>query len=406
VTHVLFVHRHGPGQFVHLAEHLASRGVAVTLLCETSDRPMRGVRVVKHRTVGPKLARQSWVEYQLRVGTRAAEVMDRLKREEGEPDLIYGHVGWGSLLFARDLFPRTPIAGYCEFFYQAKGADVGFDPAHPTTFPDTARLKARNFAQTTTLPNLDLGISPTRWQKSLYPRVFSRRIGVVHDGIDTGFCHPDPDATFGLPGGRQLKAGDRVVTFAARNLEPYRGFPQFMRAAASLAKTDPKVIFVVAGGDGTSYGRPPSPGKTWRQVLMAETGIDPRRIHFVGTLAHPDLIRLFQVSAAHIYLTYPFVLSWSMLEAMASGVLLVGSATQPVREFVEEGKNGLLVPFFDVEALTRRIAEALDGGAKLSPLRSAARQTIVDRVALGPALAAQTALLSKLIATHRAKAAA
>jgi glycosyltransferase involved in cell wall biosynthesis len=366
---------------------------------------MRGVRVVKHRAVGPKLARQSWVEYQLRVGTRAAEVMDRMKREEGEPDLIYGHVGWGSLLFARDLFPHTPIVGYCEFFYQPRGADVGFDPAHPTTFPDIARLKARNFAQTATLPALDLGISPTRWQKSLYPRVFSRRIGIVHDGIDTGFCHPDPEATFELPAGRQLKAGERVVTFAARNLEPYRGFPQFMRAAAALARIDPEVTFVVAGGDATSYGPPPANGRTWRQVLMYETGIDPSRIHFVGTLAHSDLIRLFQVSAAHIYLTYPFVLSWSMLEAMASGVLLIGSATQPVREFVEDGRNGLLVPFFDSDALAKRIGEALAGAAGLSPLREAARRTVLEQVELKAALATQTKLLGRLMGSRRMRAA-
>jgi glycosyltransferase involved in cell wall biosynthesis len=396
LAEILFVHRHGPGQFVHLAAHLAQQGHGVTLLSETTDREVPGVRVITHRPAGRNAGRTA-VDYQVQVATRAAEAMERMKRQGEVPDVIYGHVGWGSLLFARDIFPSTPMVGYCEFYYRPKGADVGFDPAQPVTIDDVIRLKVRNFAQVSTMLGIEAGVSPTKWQRTGYPEAIARRIAVIHEGIDTAFCCPDETARFTLPDGRVVRRGDRVVTFAARDLEPYRGFPQFMRAAALLARRDPKVTFVVAGGDGASYGALPENGRSWREVMLAETGIDPKRIHFVGTLAHRDLIRLFQVSAAHVYLTYPFVLSWSMLEAMASGALLIGSDTPPVREFLSHGRNGLMVPFFDTEALAETIAEALREESALQPLRAAARQTILNRAALAECLKLQAGLVGRMI---------
>lgn len=394
---ILFVHRNGPGQFLHLARHLAGLGWEATLLCESADAVPPGVRLVTHRPVrGRAEEGASSADYQLRVGTEVADQMERIRRREGAPDVILGHGGWGSLLFARDIFPETPVAAYCEFFYRAEGADMGFDPSRPVDFQDLRRLKGRNFAQVTTLLGVDTAISPTNWQRSLYPLELRSRISVVHDGIDLAFCRPDDQATFALPGGRVLRAGDRVVTFAARDLEPYRGFPEFMRAAAALARRDPDVTFVVAGADGTSYGTPHESGRPWREVLMAQLRIDPSRIHFVGTLPHADLIRLFQVSAAHVYLTYPFVLSWSALEAMACGALLIGSATAPVTEFVEHRRNGLLVPFFDTDALAATLSAALARPEALKPLRAAARETVRRKAELSRCLAEQTEMLTTL----------
>ena len=384
---------------MHLARHLVEMGHEVTLLCETSDLAIPNVRTLLHRAVGSQPSGQTAVDYQLRVGIRAAEAMEGIRQRQGAPDVIIGHVGWGSLLFSKDVFPSTPALGYCEFYYRAAGADVGFDARAPVRFDDVIRLKARNFAQDSTLLGLDAGISPTQWQRAGYPQALAQRIAVVHDGIDTAFCRPDGDATFVLPDGRVLKPGDPVVTYAARNLEPYRGFPQFMHAAARLSRQDSRVMFVVAGADGAAYGPNPSDGRSWRQTLLDETGIDPSRIVFVGSLPHAELIRLFQVSAAHVYLTFPFVLSWSMLEAMASGVLLIGSATPPVEEFVTDGVNGFLTPFFDVDLLVERLAVALTAGSKLTPLRVAARETTLARANLAACLRHQSHLLGKLLRT-------
>ncbi|WP_181704528.1 glycosyltransferase [Chthonobacter rhizosphaerae] len=398
---VLFVHRNGPGQFLHWASRLAARGDDVTLLCETADQPLPGVRVVTHAPEPPSgpgaRASGAAVDYHLRLGERVAAAMDALARRTGAPDVVVGHGGWGSLLFAKDVLPSTPVLGYCEFFYRASGADVGFDPADVVTMKDRQRLSARNLAQTSTLASVDAGLSPTRWQRALYPAEFQGKIGVCHDGIDTARCRPDPGARFTLPDGRVLDRSQPVITFTARDLEPYRGFPQFLRAAARVAARHPSATFVVVGGDGVSYGRPAPDGRSWRAVMMEETGLDPARVHFLGRIPYGDLIRLFQVTTAHVYLTYPFVLSWSMLEAMACGALVVGSATPPVREYVADGRNGLLTDFFDADALADRLADVLARPAAFDPLRAAARQTVLSRADLDQCLARLTGGIEKLV---------
>jgi glycosyltransferase involved in cell wall biosynthesis len=277
------------------------------------------------------------------------------------------------------------------------GADVGFDPADRIDAGERMRLRLRNSAQLLTLDALDAAWSPTGWQRMLYPQAYQERIGLCHDGIDIETCRPDPQARFRLPNGRVLAPGDPVVTFVARDLEPYRGFPQFMRAAALVARERPDVTFVVAGADGVSYGRPRSDGRTWREAMMAETGLDPSRVVFLGTIPKADLIRLFQVTTAHVYLSYPFVLSWSVLEAMACGALVVGSATPPVQEVITDGVNGLLAPFFDERALADTVARAIDRRRpSLQALRQAARDTIVARFGLDACLSRQITAIERL----------
>lgn len=401
MANILFVHRQGPGQFVHLAKHLAQQGHEVAILSESHDQRLDGVLHLDHEPAGPNAAGQTAVDYQVRLGTRAAEAMERLRRRRDAPDVIFGHAGWGSLLFTREVFPATPVLAYCEHYYRTKGADIGFDPSDKVGRDDVARMKRLNFAQTTTLLDASAGISPTNWQRNGYPDLLRQQIAVAHEGVDIGFCRPDEMARYTLPDGRSLKPGDPVITFAARHLEPYRGFPQFMRAAASVAQRHPEAIFVVAGADGAAYGTEPGNGQSWREVMMAETGIDPSRMHFVGTLPHRSLISLFQVSAGHVYLSYPFVLSWSMLEAMASGVLLIGSDTPPVREFLSDGRNGMAVPFFDTEALASAMSEALRARPGSETLRKTARQTVVDRVSLTDCLQRQTDLIFQYVGTPK-----
>ncbi len=400
---IVFIHRRGPGQFLHLAPHLASQGWEVTLVCETSDRPLPGVRTVRHRAepaphgrtdATPHLATP---EQHVRIGYRVAETLEALARLDGPPDLVFGHMGWGGLIFAKDVLPHTPLLGYCEYYHRPTGGDAGFDPAETVTMDDRQRLRLRNSAQLLTLDAMDGGISPTQWQRSRYPGAYHGRIALCHDGIDDRICHPDPQARFRLPDGRILAPGDPVVTYAARDLEPYRGFPQFIRAAAQVARKRPDALFVVAGGDGVSYGRAPADGRNWREVMMAETGLDPDRIVFLGTVPHAALLRLFQVSAAHVYLTYPFVLSWSVLEAMACGALVIGSATAPVLEVITDGENGRLVPFFDATALAEQMVDALAAGDRFAPLRAQARRTILERYAVARSLARQEALIGSLV---------
>src|SRR6478735_9712190 len=280
---------------------------------------------------------------------RKPSVLRRLPRNE-RPDVIIGHTGWGGLLFAKDALPATPVIGYCEYYYNDRDSDVDFEPADEATDAERMRLRMRNAAQLLTLQAIDAAYTPTRWQHRQYPASIRDRIAICHDGIDTQLCRPNAEASFTLPDGEVIRAGDEIVTFAARDLDPYRGYPQFMRAAALVAQARPDARFIVVGGDGAGYGRPRPDGQLWRDAMLQETRLGERLVH-ISWLAHQELRRLFQVSAVHVYLTVPFVLSWSLLEAMACGCLVVGSDTDPVKEVIRDGVNGLLTPFHDAALL-------------------------------------------------------
>jgi glycosyltransferase involved in cell wall biosynthesis len=400
---VLFIHRRGVGQFEHLATDLAARGSEVTLVTESVDRRLAGVRIVRHRAEPPprpgvvQSSPLATTEHHVRIGLRVAETLDALVRAEGPPDIIVGHIGWGSMMFVKDVVPRTPALGYCEFFYSAEGADVGFDPADVIDLDVRQRLRLRNAAQLVTLDAIEAGISPTGWQRSRYPESVQRRIAVCHDGIDVQRFRPNAGRGLALPDGRVIKAGDPVITFAARDLEPYRGFPQAVEAAARVLERNKDAIFVFVGGDSNSYGASRRDGKSWKDAILEETPLDPTRVFFPGQVPHEILTQLFQISTAHIYLTYPFVLSWSVLEAMACGALVIGSATPPVQEVIRHGQNGLLVPFFEPEALADTLLDVLARPEAFADMRRAARQTIIERYALGKCLTRQRSLMAQLL---------
>lgn len=294
------------------------------------------------------------------------------------PDLVVGHPAWGELLFVKDVFPDARLIAYFEFFYGAEGRDVGFDPEFPLQTDTRYKLRIRNSTQLQALAACDAGISPTQWQRSTYPAHEQSRIRVIHEGLDLDVLCFNPDARFVLPGGRQLSRNDKVVTYVSRQLEPYRGFHVFMRALPDLQKRLPDARFVIVGANGVSYGtQPPQPHKSYREMLLAEVGdrLDLERIHFVGRIPYPDYVSLLQISMLHIYLTYPFVLSWSMLEAMACGAPILGSATPPVKEVIRDGENGFLFEFFDREQLVERAVDILQ--RDIDPVRRRARQDVV-----------------------------
>jgi glycosyltransferase involved in cell wall biosynthesis len=374
--HILFVHRSGSGQFAALIASLVAQGDEVTLISERPAPEQPGLRQLAY-TVGEASTRHPALvatDYHLRTGEAVAGLMASLAAND-PPDVVIGHTGWGGLLFARDALRDAALMGYCEYYYRSDGSDLDFGATAPVSQAERQRIRMRNAAQILALDTLDAAYAPTQWQRQQYPAAYRQRIGVCHDGIDTTFCRPDPQARFTLPDGRELAPGAPVVTFVARDLDPYRGYPQFMRAAALLAERHPELIFVAVGGDGAGYGRPREDGRLWREAMLAETGLADRIVH-IPWLAHDNLVRLFQVSAAHVYLTVPFVLSWSLLEAMACGCLVVASDTTPVREVIRDEVNGFLVPFDAPALLAQRIGEALRRGPQMTPLRRAARETV------------------------------
>lgn len=402
--HISFVHRRGFGQFAALAHHLAESGHDVSLICETVDRRLPAVRIFRHRVeTAPRtngaMARYLEVpDHHTRIGYRVAETLESMLRQGQKPDIVVGHIGWGSMMFVKDVLPSTPALGYCEFFYRAQGADVGFAPDDRPDVETRKRLRLRNMAQLLTFDSMDGGISPTHWQKSLYPKAVQKRIAVVHEGVDTKIFYPDRHASLQLADGRILKAGEsKVITFVSRDLEPYRGFPQALEAAEKVIRQNNDAIFVFVGGDGVSYGTPPPGGGSWREYLLKDKQLPPDRVVFTGPLPHSDLRKLYQISTAHIYLTYPFVLSWSVVEAMACGALIIGSDTPPVREVIRSGQNGLLVPFYDTDALAGTIMNVLHAPDACLPMRAAARRTVEKRFRMTECLQQQKTLIEAVL---------
>jgi glycosyltransferase involved in cell wall biosynthesis len=398
----LFIHQNFPGQFVHVATELARLGHEVVAL-GIKGRAIAGVKYIRYTPKAP--ARVSDVEaardFETKVvrGMACAQVMEQLRGQGFTPDTIVAHPGWGESLFCKDVWPDARLLMFGEFFYSARGADYNFDPEFATdTVAGRARLRMKNTVHLQALDAADGGYTPTKWQLSQLPGIYQPKMRVIFDGIDTRLVAPDPAAQVQLQRDNiRLAPGDEVITFVNRNLEPYRGFHVFMRALPEMLRQRPQAHCLIIGRDDVSYGAKPASGGNWRQVLLAEVGaqLPMDRVHFLGGLSYEDYLRVIQVSACHVYLTYPFVLSWSCLEAMSAARVVVGSRTAPVEEVIAHGRNGLLVDFFDVAGLARQVIEVLAEPAQYRPLALKARETVVERYDLRSiCLPAQIALVS------------
>lgn len=387
---ILFIHQNFPGQFKHLAPALAAQGHEVVALGVNKPAyPTPGVKVLLHRPRvhnpdGTKDAPAELRELEAKTtrGHSVARVMSKLKHDGFIPDLICAHSGWGEAFFIKDVFPDVPLIVYAEYYYGASGGDANFDPEFSKwSLESMERLRIKNTHLLHALIAADYGLSPTNFQRDSHPELLRQKIRVIHDGIDTSRFKPDARAFVSMKkAGITLKPGDEVVTFVARELEPYRGYHSFMRALPELMALRPNAQIVIVGGSSVSYGSPAPDGTTWKDVFYKEVAsrIDLKRLHFVGKLPHELLTQLMQVSTVHVYLTYPFVLSWSLMEAMSIGCLIVGSRTGPVEEVIKHGQTGLLVDFFNPAEIAGTVADALARRKELLPLRAAARQLIVQ----------------------------
>jgi glycosyltransferase involved in cell wall biosynthesis len=383
---ILFVHQNFPGQYLHLARYLGAQPEhQVVFITQRREADLPGVRKLvyqAHRAVSPGQHRYLRdVEAGVLNAQAVARLALALKRSGFVPEVMLGHNGWGEIWYLKEVFPHTPLLGYFEFFYRLQGADVGFDPAEPASFDSAARLRTRNAGNLLGLEAADAGQCPSLWQKSTYPAIYQPRLQVVHEGIDTAVVVPDSAARLRLPGSNhELAAGDEVVTYVARNLEPYRGFPSFMRSLPAILSARPAAQVLIVGGDEVSYGARLPDGQSYRQQLLDELGnaLDITRVHFLGKVPYPVFLKVLQISRVHVYLTYPFVLSWSMLEAMAAECLVVGSRTAPVEEVIRDGENGVLVDFFSPGEIAGQVIEALAEPDRFAALRKQARQTIIE----------------------------
>ena len=388
---ILFIHQNFPGQYKHLAPALARAGhhcVALTLRVEKPGE-WQGVKLLPYRIRRrPGEGLHPWLvdfETKLLRGESCYLAARELKESGFEPDLIVAHPGWGESMFLRDLWPKARIGLYYELYYGAHGGDTGFDPEFPQKMPEVEamRLRLKNLNNMMHLEVGDMGISPTEFQANTFPKAFRDRISVIHDGIDTAHVRPDPEAVLQLGEGLAVTPQDEIITFVNRNLEPYRGYHVFMRALPRLLKERPGARVLLVGGDEVSYGARPPDGRSWKQIYIDEVRgtiatQDWERVHFLGKIPYDRFLSLLQVSSVHVYLTYPFVLSWSLIEAMSAGVPIVASDTAPLHEVVHHGATGRLFPFFDQDRLVEEVCGVLEDREVAAEMGRSARKFAQD----------------------------
>lgn len=391
----LFIHQNFPGQFKHWAPALVARGHEVVALAIRAGETISwsGVRVVPYQVQrGSSKDIHPWlIDFEAKTlrGEACLRACLKLRDEGFVPDVVVAHPGWGESLFVKEVWPKTKVVMYCEYFYGSDGADVGFDPEFPADDPvgSACRLRLKNANYFMHFDQVEYGLSPTLWQADTFPAPFRGKIKVVHDGIDTDRVVPSSKARITVQRGIErfpMAHGDEVITFVNRNLEPYRGYHIFMRALPAILAARPLARVLIVGADDVSYGARSPDGRKWKQVFIEEVkpqipSADWERVHFLGAVPYETFVNLLQVSAVHVYLTYPFVLSWSLLEAMSAGCSIVASSTPPVCEVITHGVTGRLVGFSDVDALAQEVIALLQDRKSARQLGRAARATVVQR---------------------------
>ncbi len=398
----LFVHQNFPGQFLYIVRHLlAQQRHDVVFICEPNGNTMAGVRRVTYK---PQLRPDAPTHGDARDfahGMARAEAVAaagfELRRLGFTPDIIIGHHGWGELLNLGDVWPGIPLLGYHEFYYALDGQDIDFDPEFRIGVESYPNIRAKNAINLLALTNPGFGQTPTQFQRDTYP-VWSRPgIRILREGVDLARCRPAAAPRAVTIAGVTLGADETLVTYVARDLEPYRGFHQVMRSLPAVLRANRNARVVLVGGDKVSYGASLASG-TWREHMLAELGrtLDTSRVHFPGKVEYGTYLQLLQRSDAHVYFTYPFVASWSLREALACGCAIVGSDTAPVREFVAHGRTGTLTPFFDPGALSDRISDTLAGGPTVQHMRGEARAWAELHLSMDSYIANYEALIAEL----------
>ncbi|HAS88424.1 MAG TPA: glycosyl transferase family 1 [Desulfovibrio sp.] len=403
---ILFLHHNYPAQFRHIAEKLAQNPANTVVFLSEHRRKDIQIPGVQHFILQTEARQQAegleLQEFNSHLGRSEAFAngLMALQKKGFKPDIIYDHPGWGGSLYVKDVFPDTPYVSFFEWFY-TKDTDYSFwDNGMERPPSHFAKNRVRNLCQLNALSDCEAGIIPTKWQRSTYPDEFEGKLNVIHDGIDTDYFSPSANGRLDLPR-IDLSGAAEIVTYVSRGLEPYRGFPQFFRSLPRILEKRKGCHVVIMGEDSVKYGSPRSDGKSYKEAMLEEVQVDPARVHFTGFRPYNEYLSLIRSSSVHVYLSAPFVLSWSMLEAMSCGALLVGSDTGPVQEIIADGENGFLVDFWDSKGLANKVIDVLRKRKKYTQICKQARQTILSNYDLKDLLPKHEQVLMNCIENYR-----
>ncbi len=401
---ILFLHRNFPAQFRYLIKELVkNKENKIVFITNNDSHKIPGVMKIQYRLKRevPENCHRYLRFYEEAIihAQAAAEAAIQLRNSGFIPDIIYGHT-WGQTLFMKDIFPEVPLLCYFEWFYNSVGADMGFD-GEVLSVDKLAKLRSKNAHLLIDLYTCDAGICPTKFQKKQFPKEFDDKLKVIYDGVDTDYCKPNENAVFKIDNKDLIfTSKDEVVTYATRGLEAYRGFPEFMQAVERLQKRRKNLHVIIAGEDRVCYG-PKLADTTYKKLMLQKLDLDLDRIHFVGKLPFARYVNLLQISSAHVYLTYPFVVSWSLFDAMSCACPIVASATEPVMEFVENNKSGLLFDFYDINEQVEKIEYALNNREKMASIRANARNVIVENYSLSKMIPQHLEYINSIIQNYK-----
>ncbi|MHA7872542.1 MAG: glycosyltransferase [Hyphococcus sp.] len=400
---ILFLHNNFPAQFGFLGQYLAAKGWDVWFGTQRKNSSLHGLRVFNyeaHRKPSEKTHPYAVnIENAILHGQAVARSALKLKPTGLNPDVVVAHSGWGPGLFAKDVWPDAKYVGYFEWYYWPDSPDVVCFENSDRSMDDQLRARMRNAAILSDLVSCDAGIAPTKFQHAQLPDCFHSKVHVIHDGVDTRTYCADRSKKLVLDS-LDLSDVDELITYVARGMEPYRGFPQFMRAVEKLLKRRPKTHVAIVGEDRVAYGKKLSEGDSWKKRMLAELDLDMDRVHFTGLLPRNQYLDVLQASSIHAYLTIPFVLSWSMMEAMSAECAIVASDNAPVRELIENDVHGALVDMENIDAIVDRMDALLDDKDKRLVLGAAARQRIVDCYDAHDLMAKRMSMFEKLHAAR------
>jgi glycosyltransferase involved in cell wall biosynthesis len=411
--HILFVHQNFPAQFGHIAATLAKQfGYRCSFVTQVPPGISDGIERIHYKTTGGARKETHYCSRTFENQVWHCDgVFQALKaRPDIRPDLIVGHSGFGSTLFLRDLYGDVPIINFFEWYYHPRDPqnDMNFrtDLGWPISDVKYQRARCRNGMLLLDLHNCTLGYAPTQFQRGQLPMEFDQKLRVIFDGIDRGvYSSSVGDRAKRQAGdsvhlaGVEVPANKRIVTYVSRGFESSRGFDIFMRSADLIARQYPDVIFFVVGADRVAYGGDPdhTQGKTFKEWTLAQHS----RFVFPGLIKPQELARLLATTDLHIYLTVPFVLSWSMMNAMSCGAVVLASDTPPVREMITPDENGLLANFFSPEEFAEQAVKVLRDPGQYRQLGDAAERMIEEKYSLEAVMPQMISMYEEALNTSR-----